>query len=193
MFELARQLADFGHTVLMPNVYHRLGTYAPFDGATLFGDPSELARLGSMAGSLNEAVTRCDTAACLKALPGPVGVLGYCLGGGMTLRAAAYFSDRITAAASIHGGGLATDAADSPHRLAEQIQARLYLGVAGIDPYFPPSQQALLESTFQAADLAYQLDLFETAEHGFAVPDMPVYAVNHAAACLAQLQAFFAA
>lgn len=192
MFELARRLADFGHTVLMPNLYHRLGTYAPFEAATVFDDAAELKRLLGMIASLNEASAMRDTAACLDALQGPIGVLGYCLGGSMALRAAGYFKERVVAAASIHGGGLATDAPDSPHRLAGQIQARLYLGVAGIDPHFPQSQQALLESALQAAEIDYALAVFETAQHGFAVPDMPVYDPPGAEANWANLQAFFA-
>lgn len=193
MFALARQLAGWGHEVLMPNLYHRLGTYAPFDAATVFGDEPEMARLLGMAASLSEASAMQDSAACLAELAGPVGVLGYCLGGGMALRAAGYFCDRVVAVASIHGGGLATDAPDSPDRLVPQIRARLYLGVAGIDPHFPLPQQGRLESALKAAGSDYQLSLFATAHHGFAVPDMPVYDPSSAEANWGHLEAFFAA
>lgn len=192
LFEMARRLADLGHAVLMPNLYHRLGTYAPFDAGTVFDDTVEMQRLLEMLSSLDEAAAMRDTAACLETLEGPVGALGYCLGGSMALRAAGYFSDRIVAAASIHGGGLATDEPDSPHRLVPQMRARLYLGVAGIDPHFPPSQQTRLESALSAAKIAYQLDVFETAHHGFAVPDVPDYDSTSAEACWLQLQALFA-
>lgn len=192
MFEMARRMADFGHAVLMPNLYHRLGTYAPFDAATVFGDEPELARLLGMAASLREVDAMGDTAVCLEGVEGPVGVLGYCLGGGMALRAAGYFPERVVAAASVHGGGLATDAPDSPHRLASQMWGRLYLGVAGTDPHFPPIQQARLESALTAADICYQLEVFASARHGFAIPDMPVYDLVNAELCWAQLRDFFA-
>ncbi len=42
-----------------------------------------------------------------------VGVTGYCLGGGLALAAAGHAPDRVVAAASFHGGYLATDAPDS--------------------------------------------------------------------------------
>ena len=52
--------------------------------------------------------------------PGPVGTLGYCMGGGYALLAAGTFPDRVAAAASFHGGSLATDRPDSPHLLADR-------------------------------------------------------------------------
>ena len=61
-----------------------------------------------------------DTAACLDWLAADprvkgeaVGVTGYCMGGGIAFRAAAAFPERIAAAASFHGGNLATDAVGS--------------------------------------------------------------------------------
>jgi carboxymethylenebutenolidase len=47
-----------------------------------------------------------------------VGTVGYCMGGGMSLRAAGTYPDRVAAAATIHGARLATDLADSPHLTA---------------------------------------------------------------------------
>ena len=49
-----------------------------------------------------------------QVLPGPIAVTGYCLGGGLAVRAAARYPGRIAAAASFHAGRLATDAPDSP-------------------------------------------------------------------------------
>jgi carboxymethylenebutenolidase len=60
--------------------------------------------------------------------PGGIGTTGYCMGGLMSLTAAGTYPDRIVAAASYHGGRLATDAPDSPHRLAPNIKARVYVG-----------------------------------------------------------------
>ncbi len=42
----------------------------------------------------------------------------------MPLRAAGDFSNRIVAAAALHGGRLATDPPDSPHLLAPKIKAK---------------------------------------------------------------------
>ncbi|MGV3526456.1 MAG: dienelactone hydrolase family protein [Candidatus Sericytochromatia bacterium] len=192
MFTLAREWADRGHEVLIPNLYYRLGSYAPFDAASVFTDEAERTRLMEMAGSLRETSVMQDTSLCLDLLKGPIGVVGYCLGGGMALRAAAYFGQQIEAAASVHGGGLATDDPESPHRLAPHMAARLYLGIAGIDPHFPPLQQARLEAALKAAGRSYQLEVFARAEHGFAVPDMPTYNPDAATANQQALALFLA-
>ena len=60
-----------------------------------------------------------------------VGTTGYCMGGAIPLTVAGTYADRIAAAASFHGGNLATDSELSPHLLAPKISGRLY--VAGAD------------------------------------------------------------
>ena len=81
MFEMARQLADFGHTVIMPNLYHRLGTYPPFDARTVFSAPPEMERLLKMLGHLSEVKAMQDTEITLQTMLGSIGAIGYCLGG----------------------------------------------------------------------------------------------------------------
>jgi carboxymethylenebutenolidase len=191
MFEMARQLADFGHGVLMPNLYHRLGTYAPFNAHTVFSDKPEMERLLNMLGSLSEAKAMQDTALALQTMQGSIGAIGYCLGGSMALRAAAYYTPQVEAAASIHGGALATDADDSPHLLVPRIHGKLYFGVAGIDPHFPKTQKERLESALKKAGTAYQMTVFSKAHHGFAVPDVPEYDPSSAEASWTQIRDFF--
>ncbi len=67
----------------------------------------------------------------------PVGVVGYCMGGRLALIAAGTYSDRIAAAASYHGGGLANDTPSSPHLLAPKMKARLYVAGATEDAISP--------------------------------------------------------
>ncbi len=195
MFQMARQLAGAEHEVIMPNLYYRLGDYAPFNASTVFEDPPEMQRLMSMIGSVTEANAMADTALCLESLTGETGALGYCMGGGMALRAAAHF-EQIAAAASVHGGDLATEHPESPHRLFNnkkpELQSRLYLGVAGIDPYFSFEQQGRLETALREAGNVYQLSVFPEVHHGFAVLDMPVYNKTAADRVNQQLRAFFA-
>ena len=193
MFEMARKLADFGHLVLLPNLYHRQGDYAPFDPATVFSKPAERERLMTLAASLRLDEAMRDTQACLDYLTiKDVGVLGYCLGGKLALNAAGHFAT-ITAAASIHGGSLATDAPDSPHQLAAAMRGRLYIAVAEIDPYFTPEEQLRLRASLDQAGTDYTLEVYPKAQHGFAVVDMPVFDSANATHHWQQVQAFFAA
>ena len=74
-----------------------------------------------------------------------VGTTGYCLGGRLSLATAGHFPDRIAAAASYHASNLATDAPDSPHRLAPAMKARVYVAGAIEDPGFDDAQKQRLE------------------------------------------------
>jgi carboxymethylenebutenolidase len=109
-----------------------------------------------------------------------VGTVGYCMGGNWAFRTAAAHPERIAAAASFHGGNLATDDPGSPHRQADRIEAQLYFGVADADPSCSPESQAQLVTALSEAAVDYQLELYPGAKHGFTVPDNPSY--NEAAA-----------
>jgi carboxymethylenebutenolidase len=182
MHQMAERLASLGYFVLMPNVYYRAGAFAPFDMKTVFGNPDERARIMGMIKSIDAAAIVRDAGAWLDAiaqqpgvLPGKAGCVGYCMGGRFAFTTAVTHPDRVGAAASIHGGHLATAEPDSLHLKAGQIRARIYLGVADNDGSCTPEHQALLASSLGAAHVDYQLELYAGKGHGFAVPDMPVY------------------
>jgi carboxymethylenebutenolidase len=180
MHEIAARIASLGYAVLLPNVFYRAGDYAPFDKVTVWTDPPERARLMGLIGSLTTDRLRADAAAYLDALaarPGVrgdgMGVLGYCMGGRLAVLTAALHPDRIRAAASFHGGGLVTNAPDSPHRLADRIRGAVYLAVADQDRSCTPEHQGALAAALGAADVAYALELYRGKRHGFAVSDHP--------------------
>ena len=183
---MAERLADLGYVVAVPELYYRHGEYAPFDTATAFTDPDERTRLFAMLTSLTPDGVAGDTGAVLDFLSGRpevagqrVGTTGYCMGGGISLAAAARFPDRVGASASFHGGNLATDAPDSPHRLVSTVAGRVYVAAATDDGSFPPEQQALLEEALTEAGVDHTIETYPAA-HGFAVPDMPTYDVGAA-------------
>ena len=97
------------------------------------------------------------------------------MGGGRALNAAAAYPDRIVAAASIHGGNLASDAPDSPHANAASIKARVYVGTAGVDRSFPPEQSARLAEALRTAEIDHIIENYVGMQHGWAVPDHSVY------------------
>jgi carboxymethylenebutenolidase len=180
--EMAERLASHGYFVVLPNLYYRTGAFRPFDRQAVLVEGPERDRFKSMIQSINPALVMRDTAAVIDMLdrdaavrPGPIGVVGYCMGGGYALTGAATFPDRIAAAASFHGGSLATEKADSPHTLAPRMRARVYIGAAEIDPSFPTEQQERLERALADARVDYTLEVYEGAKHGFAVTGHLVY------------------
>ena len=182
MHEMAERLAAMGYLVAMPNMFYRAGDFPPFDPATAFTDPAERARLWEIIRQAAPASVMRDLGLLLEALadqPGArvdrVGCVGYCLGGRMAFTAAGAYPDRVAAAASIHGGSIATDEPDSPHRQADRIRGRLYFAVADNDRTCTPESQELLAATLKEAGVAYELELYSGAAHGFAVPDLATY------------------
>jgi carboxymethylenebutenolidase len=178
---MAQQLADLGYAVLLPNMYYRLGDFEPFDMQTVFSDSDERKRLMALVSSVaKDAATR-DTEAMLDFLARQpevadtkVGTTGYCMGGGLALTAAGRFPDRVGAAASFHGGRIATTAPDSPHLLAGTMKASVYVAGAEDDPSFDAEQFDRLSTALSDAGLVHTLVTYPAA-HGFAVPDNPTY------------------
>lgn len=198
-FGMAAKLASFGYAVLLPDVYYRHGEWAPFDMGTAFGDPKERGRLMSLIHSITPEMMAADAAAFFDNLGSrpevrgnSFGVCGYCMGGRTSLVVAGRVPDRVAAAASFHGGGLATDGPDSPHLLAEQIQAAVYVGGAKNDGSFTKQQAAILEDALTAAGVEHTIETY-AGEHGFAVPDNPPYNADAAERHWAAMRDLFAA
>lgn len=175
MFEMAERLADAGYVVLLPDLFYRFGAYGPFSGAS-FGIEAERNQIMTMIRGTTQAMTKADTLAFLDVLAaegvtGPVGTVGYCMGGSRALTAAAAYPDRIAAAASFHGGNLASDAEDSPHRIVGEIRARVYVGTAGVDGSFPPEQSARLAEALRNGGVDHIIENYVGMTHGWTVPD----------------------
>lgn len=176
------QLAGMGYVTLVPDIYYRAAEWAPFDVATLFTDPDERARLGTLMRDLTNANIIADAgayAAFLLARPevsgAAIGTTGYCLGGYMSMVTATGLGATIAAAASFHGGRLAVaDEESSPHRAVSGIAATVYVAGAKDDNSFTTEQADLLEQALTDANVAHTIE-FYPAHHGFAVADNPTY------------------
>lgn len=182
MLEMAERLASNGYHVLLPNLYYRSGPVKPFEAANAFQPGPERDRLMSLIMVLNNQLLMEDTASFLEFLETQplvsaqkIGCVGYCLGGAFALTAAGTFPDRVAAAASFHGGRLATDKPDSPHLLAPKMRGEIYVGVAGLDTHFTPEEKQRLESALQSAGVKHTVEIYPNVKHGFAVTDTPVY------------------
>jgi carboxymethylenebutenolidase len=182
VLELGERLATWGYFVLLPDLFYRSGPYAPMDPRAVFADPEkrEVLRRKFFAPA-TPANVMSDTRAFLDYLaaepavkPGGIGATGYCLGGLMSLTAAGTYPDRVVAAASYHGGRLATDAPDSPHLLAPRIKARVYIAGAIEDPSFPDEMKARLEEALTRGGVDHRIETYP-ARHGWVFRDTPVY------------------
>lgn len=183
LFEIGERIASFGYTVLLPDLFYRVGRNLNADPKKLFSDPTFRADwLSKVAGSLTQEKVMSDTASFLEHLasrsdvkPSKVGTTGYCMGGGFALSAAGFFPDRVGAAASFHGGRLATDAPDSPHLQAPKMKARVYVAGAVEDPSFPDDMKKRLEDALVGAGVEHTVITYEGARHGWVPSDTPVH------------------
>jgi len=179
---MAQRLADAGYVVLLPDLYYRAGPYGPLDPQEIFASGDVLKAIGHLFSTTNPALVGKDSAFYLSYLDTrsdvagkKIGTTGYCMGGAMSLATAASHPDRVAAAASFHGGGLATDASDSPHLLAPRIKARVYVAGADQDPFYPPEMAERLEKALSDAHVDHRCEIYEGALHGWTMADFPIY------------------
>jgi carboxymethylenebutenolidase len=182
MLEVGERLAGHGYFVLLPDLFYRSGPYEPMNARTVFSDPEErkvlMEKFMSRATAAN---VMSDTEAFLgwlaaqpDVLPGPIGTTGYCLGGFMSLTAAGTFPDSFAATASYHGGRLATDAPESPHRLASRMRSRVYVAGAVEDASFTDAMKSRLERALTDAGVRHTIETYP-AKHGFVLRDTATY------------------
>ena len=183
LFDMGERLAQAGYYVLLPDLFWRAGPYPTLDiAAARAGDPVAVELFTRLRGSTGAGRQMTDVKACLDFLaaqpdvkPGKVGVSGYCMGGSIALRAAGTFPDRIGAAASFHGGNMATDDEKSPHLLAPAIKAKVLVAGAIEDRSYDEAQNDRLTDALKAAGVEAEVSIWEGCRHGWVPTDMPVH------------------
>ncbi|WP_329213329.1 dienelactone hydrolase family protein [Streptomyces sp. NBC_01485] len=182
---MADRLAEAGYTVLVPNVFYRHGR-APVVEMPEFIDfrarPEIFETLYPLMLSLTPELVERDAGAYLRWLEeselvadGPVALTGYCMGARLVMWTAGAYPDRVAAAAGFHGGGLATDAPDSPHLSAGRITAEVYFGHADNDQALPPEQIERFADALTAAGVRHTCEVYTGAHHGYTQADTVAY------------------
>jgi len=182
----AERLAGHGYCVFVPNVFYRSRRSPVADDLERrlrSDDRSELfAELMPMIARLTPEAAIDDAQAWLAFLRGhpdvreaPIGTVGYCMGGRLSLRMAGEFADAVAAAASFHGGRLATGEDDSPHLAAVRAAGELYIGHADNDGSMPPEQMGHLTQALAEAHVRHTAELYVGAAHGWTQTDTPAY------------------
>lgn len=180
---MGKRLAESGYAVLVVNPYYRTarGQIVP-DGKT-FRDPGIRDLLMPHARSLSPLTCVTDGRAYVEWLDQQpavdtsrkIGTTGYCMTGSYVMRLAAAMPDRIGAGGSFHGGGLATDAEDSPHLLAPKMNAGFLIAIAENDDARKPQEKVLLREAFDKAGVEAEIEVYAGTQHGWCPPDSAVY------------------
>jgi carboxymethylenebutenolidase len=182
LLDMGQRLADAGYVVVLPDLYYRAGPYAPLDPKAVFASNDVRGAIGHLYSTTGNRPAARDTEAFLALIDSrkdvkgtKIGTTGYCMGGGISLTVAGTYPDRIAAAASFHGGGLATDAEDSPHLLAPKTRARVYVAGAVEDGSYPVEMAERLEKALTGAGVDHRCEFYEGALHGWTMADFPIY------------------
>ena len=175
--DFARRIAAEGYFCLLPDMFYREGQLR-FD---LSKGREEIERMFAAGRTLDHAKVMRDTSAWLDyfdanpVVDGPAGAIGYCMSGRYVVAAAGTFPERFGAIASLYGVGIVTEEDDSPHRLADRIEAELYLGFAEHDPFVPENVVPALAEALEANGVTHTIETHPGTEHGFCFPGRPSY------------------
>ena len=120
-----------------------------------------------------------------------IGTTGYCMGGPMVMRTVAAVPERLGAGGTFHGGGLATDADNSPHLLIPETQSAMLHCVAANDDEADPVAKDTLSSAYAAAGLSAEIEVYTGTLHGWCPPDSQVYDETQAERAWSRLLALF--
>lgn len=180
---MATRLAGRGYAVVAVNHYYRSSKLPVLSSFAEWRTPEGRAKIGPMVEALTPAAITSDAAAFVAWLDTQpevdtarkIGTTGYCMGGPFTFRSAAAVPDRIGVIGSFHGGGLVTEAPDSPHAMFPKMNAAALICIAQNDDERDPEAKSKLEQAAASAGRSAEVEVY-AAPHGWCVSDSPVYA-----------------
>jgi len=181
--QMGKRLAESGYAVLTVNPFYRVKKAPTAPENANFQDPATRQALMQLAGGLNADTAAVDAKAFIAFLDSQkavdtkrkVGTTGYCMGGPLVMRTAAFVPERVGAGASFHGGGLVTDQPNSPHLLIPKMKSSMLIAIADNDDARQPNAKDVLQESFTAAKLPAEVEVYKGAQHGWCPPDGAVY------------------
>ena len=181
--KMGTRLAESGYSVLVVNPFYRT-QHAP---TAAKGANTPIPDVLPLARSLDAEKQSADARSFIQWLDEQpqvdvqrkIGTTGYCMGGPIVMRTAAAVPERVGAAATFHGGGLVSDAPDSPHLLIPKMKAQFLIAVAENDDERDPESKDVLKQAFADANLSAEIEVYP-AGHGWCPPDTRVHNTEQA-------------
>lgn len=181
--EMATRLAESGYAVLVVNPFYRSQRAPTAPANPDFGNPATRQALSALRSKLDADTAKIDATAFIAFLDQQsavdtqrrIGTAGYCMGGPLVMQTAAALPDRVGAAASFHGGGLATDKPDSPHLLIPTMKAQFLIAIAENDDAKEPAAKGVLRDAFAQAKLPAEIEVYAGTQHGWCPTDSRAY------------------
>jgi carboxymethylenebutenolidase len=190
LYDLAQRVATVGYYCMVPDFFYRQGrirnTYLNDKGEHISLDrlsKEDHDKALAPALKLTDAMVVDDSGAILKFLhsggepvkAGPVGSVGYCMGGRQALQVAVAYPDHFRASASLHGTTLISDRPNSPHLGLAKLRGEIYCGFAEVDQFAPPAMVREFGELLKTCTVKYTHQVHKGALHGYALPDRDVF------------------
>ena len=186
---MGRRLAAEGYSVLVVNPFYRDLPAPQFTDFEDFRGQNGFEKVGPWRAKLTAdgvmetaraVVAWLDRQPAVDTAKG-IGNQGYCMGGPFTIWSAAAVPSRVKAGASFHGGGLVGEDPKTPVHLFDDVadDARFLIAIAQNDDSRAPGDKDALRQAAEAAGIEAEIEVY-AGDHGWTVPDSPVY--NEAAA-----------
>ncbi len=196
---MGKRLAQSGYAVLVVNPFYRNARSPVVEPGASFGDEETRNIVLPMARALSAETHFSDAKAFIAFIDEQdavdtsrkIGTAGYCMGGPMIMRTAAAVPERVGAAASFHGGGLATDKDNSPHLLIPDTQAHVLHAIAESDDKKDPEAKDTLRTAYAEAGIPAEIEVYEGTIHGWCPPDSRVYNEKQAERAWARMLVLF--
>jgi carboxymethylenebutenolidase len=157
------RFAEAGLTALAPDLYG--GTQVPLDEPDKAGQAMMELRVddaaAQLSGAVDELVRRTGRAR--------VGVVGYCMGGGLALVLGSKRPDAVGAVIPCYGVHPWADG----HPDYTSMSAAVQIHCAGLDTFFTPAAAKQLADELAGQGLEVEYHLYEGANHAFANEDRP--------------------
>ena len=198
--QMATRLAESGYSVLVVNPFYRIKKAPTSEEHADFSDPETRKVLSGMSAALNADTAMVDAKAFVGFLDTQpsvdkkrkIGTAGYCMGGPLIMRTAAFVPERVGAAASFHGGGLVTDKPESPHLLIPKMKAQLLIAIAENDDQKQPEAKDVLRESFAKANVPAEIEVYAGTLHGWCPLDSRVYNAEQAEKAWGRMLALYA-
>ena len=196
--QMARRLAASGYAVLVVNPYYRdvrgeqFSDFAAFAAGGGFQAVRPWREKLTARAIMQDAQTSADWLAAQNGVDPSrgIGTQGYCMGGPFTVWSVAG-APRIRAAASFHGGGLVREDALSPHQVLRK-DAHYLFAISQDDDAKEPQAKTALRRAADDVGARAEIEVYP-ADHGWCVPDSPVYDQAQADRAWTRLLALYSA
>jgi len=196
---MGERLADEGYAVIVPDPYWRDEGHATFADFADFMESDGFATVtpyrdkltpDAVSGDAKAIVAWLDAQDAVDTARG-IGANGHCMTGSWTVYAANAVPERVTVAASMHGGGLVTDSPQSPHRMLVPTASYL-IAIGQNDDAKEPDAKTELRAAADAIGANAEIEVY-SADHGWTVPDLPFYDQGQAERAWGRMLAFLQA